>query len=169
MTDSAAALASLSPAQVEGIAQLWRRNRRELVTSFSGTSMLPAIAPGQRVTVQCGVDAAVGDVAVFHLGNQVAVHRVVARGDTWSLTWGDANPLPDEPIAPLRIIGSIRDAPAGPRSFLRALLLRLVASPRTSHERLTRRIRLIHGMRTAWTQGPVFFAGKALRVVLRGK
>ena len=83
--------------------------------------MLPAIAPGQQVTVECGVDPVIGDVAVFRFDSQVGVHRVVACTADWVLTWGDANPLPDEPIAPPRLIGVILgQVPAVPRSLRRA-------------------------------------------------
>lgn len=129
--------------------------------------MQPAIAPGQQVVVECGIEPTVGDVAVFRLDNQVGVHRVVARTEAWLLTWGDANPLPDEPIAPERVIGTIRSVAAAPRSLRRALLLRALAPRSLPIELLTRRVRLVYLLRSTWAQGLVVFTTKALRAVFR--
>src|SRR2546421_6922165 len=129
MTGAAGALQSLSADEIDAVASLWKRQGRQFVTSFNGTSMLPAIAPGQLVTVTCGVEPVVGEVAVFRYSDQVGVHRVVARSSTWLLTWGDNNPLPDEPVAPIRIIGVIRDIPAAPKSLRCSMLLWFLGSP----------------------------------------
>src|SRR4051794_29799971 len=122
MTSAAGALESLSADEIDAVGMFWKRQGRQFVTSFNGTSMLPAIAPGQPVIVTCGIEPAIGDIAVFRYSDQVGVHRVVARTATWFLTWGDNNPLPDEPITPIRIIGAIRDVPAAPKSLRRKLL-----------------------------------------------
>ena len=92
MTDASGGPEQLSADEIDAVGALWKRQGRQFVTSFSGTSMLPAIAPDQLVTVACGVEPVVGDVAVFRYSNQVGVHRVVARSTTWLLTWGDNNP-----------------------------------------------------------------------------
>ena len=160
------ALESISAAELEVIATQWSRERRELVTSFAGSSMLPAIAPGQQVVVKCGVDPQVGDVAVFRFANQVGVHRVVARSSTWLLTWGDANPLPDEPIATSQVFGVIQQR-STLRPMGRALMLWAFASPRESMSRLTERVRFAYRVRAAWAQGPLTFVGKAVRAALR--
>jgi len=164
---AARALDSLSTPELEAISTLWKRERRVLVTSFTGVSMLPAIAPGQEVVVQCGVEPAVGDVAVFHFRDRLAVHRVVPRTATWLLTWGDANPLPDEPIEPIHVLGVIRHGFAPPRSMRRGLLLRFLASPHVPIDLLTRRVRVAYRLRAAWGQGPLMFAKKALRAAFR--
>lgn len=129
--------------------------------------MLPAIAPGQPVSVNCGIEPAVGDIAVFRYSDQVGVHRVAARTAYWILTWGDNNPLPDEPIAPVGVIGVIRDVPAAAQTLRRRLLLRFLGSPRQPIDVLTHRVRLVYRARTAWGQGPLVFAGLLLRVLLR--
>lgn len=167
MTVSIFDLDRLSAAEIDGIATLWKRERRELTTSFSGSSMLPAIAPGQVVLVECGVEPAVGDVVVFRYNNQVGVHRVVARSATWLLTWGDANPLPDDPIAATLVIGTVRKVPPGPRSLRRRLLLALFTMPAAPVETLTHRVQLGYRIRTVWAQGPLVFAGTAWRALLR--
>ena len=167
MTRAADALQSLSAAEIDSIATLWKHERRQLKTSFNGTSMLPAIAPGQQVLVECGIEPAVGDVAVFRYNDQVGVHRVVARTPAWLLTWGDANPLPDEPIALTRVIGAVRNVPPGPHSLYRRLLLGYFTMSAAPVETLTQRIRLGYRIKTVWAQGPLVFAGTALRAILR--
>jgi hypothetical protein len=167
MTGAAGALQSLSADEIDAVGVLWKRQKRQFVTSFSGTSMLPAIAPGQPVTVTCGIEPVVGDIAVFRYSDQVGVHRVVARSAGWVLTWGDNNPLPDEPIVPGRVIGAIREIPAGSPSLRRRLLLGVLGSPRQPIEVLTRRVRLVYRARTVWKQGPLVFSGTLLRALLR--
>lgn len=164
---TAGGLEQLSTAQIDGVATLWKRERRELTTSFSGISMLPAIAPGQPVTVRCGIEPMVGDVAVFRYEDQLGVHRVVARTPAWLLTWGDNNPLPDEPIVPELVIGVICDVAPGPKSLRRRLLLCFLRSPRQPIERLTQRVRRVYRMRSVWGQGPLVFAATSWRALLR--
>lgn len=161
-----APIPSLSAAELEAVFALWRGERHKIVTSFDGTSMLPAIAPEQQVTVECGAKPAVGEVIVFQLGGQVGVHRLVARTAAWLMTWGDANSLPDIPIDPARVVGVVRDVPPARRSLRRALLLRFLASHDTQAEALANRVRRLHGARAAWRRGPLFFAAKALRAFL---
>ena len=160
-------LEALSEDELGVVATLWKREHRKLVTSFKGTSMLPTISPGEQVLVDCGVEPVVGDVVVFRLSNQVGVHRVVVSTGAWLLTWGDANPVPDEPIEPARVIGTIRAA-AAPRSMRRELLLRFLAPSHARIDVVTRRVRLAHRVRAAWRQGPLVFVQKVLRALIRG-
>ena len=166
---TADALASLSAVELGAVAGLWKRERRELLTSFSGTSMQPAIVPGQMVVVECGIEPAVGDVAAFRINERIVVHRVVARSATWLLTWGDANSLPDEPVDPQRVIGAIRNVPAARRSLNRMMLLRFLASPHAEICVLMQRIRLAHRVRSAWAQGPFVLTTKVFRATIRRK
>ena len=109
----------------------------------------------------------VGDVAVFRYSDQVGVHRVVVRTASWFLTWGDNNPLPDEPVTPIRIIGAIRDVPAAPKSLRRKMLLWFLGSPSQPIEVLTQRVRLVYRARTVWKQGPLVFARTLLGALIR--
>ena len=86
-------------------ASMWRAQRREIVASFGGTSMLPAIAPGEALRIVCGAEAAVDDVVLFFRSGRPIVHRVVAitSGGLW--TRGDANVLPDGLVAFESVIG----------------------------------------------------------------
>jgi len=167
MTGAADAVERLSAAEIDAVGVLWKRQRRQFITAFNGTSMLPAIAPGHPVTVTCGVEPAVGEVAVFRHSDQVGVHRVVARSGTWLLTWGDNNPLPDEPIVPGCVIGAIRDVPVPAFPLYRRLLLWFFDSPERPIEVLTRRVRLVYRAKTVWKQGSLAFAGALLRALLR--
>jgi hypothetical protein len=167
VTDTGQALETLSAAELDAVALLWKRERRRLTTSFSGTSMFPAIAPGQTVLVECGLDPAVGDVVVFRFANQLGVHRVAARNASWILPWGDANPLPDEPIEPTHAIGAIRGVRVGRVSARRRLLLQMLAPSSASLSVVTRRVRTAYRVRTLWGKGPLAFAAAAVRALLR--
>jgi hypothetical protein len=160
-------LESHSAAELAAVASLWQREGRELATCFTGTSMLPAIASGQQVIVDCGIEPMVGAVAFFRFDNQLGVHRVVARTASWLLTWGDANPLPDEPIELAQVIGVVRNVAAASRSLQRALLLRFVAPATAPMERVRYRVRLVHRIRSTWRQGPLVFIGTAVGAVVR--
>src|SRR5580704_8364253 len=61
---------SLTAEQLSAVAEIWKRERRELATFFDGTSMMPAIAPGEKVVVMCGVEPVVGDVILFRFDKQ---------------------------------------------------------------------------------------------------
>lgn len=98
----------LTAEQLLSVSALWRTTSRELVTRFNGGSMLPTIRPDQDVTVLCTDDVQSGDVIVVAVGSDVLVHRLVARGESWWLTQGDANRLPDTLIQDQRsIIGRV--------------------------------------------------------------
>ncbi len=167
MTTAAGTFEALSAAEIDAVGVLWKRQGRRFMTSFNGTSMLPSIAPGQPVTVCCGIEPMVGDVAVFRYGDQVGVHRVVLRSDDWLLTWGDNNPLPDDPVLLARLVGTIREVPPARRSLRRSLVLWCLGSPRQTIDALTHRVRLVYRTRAVWKQGPLVFAGTLLRALLR--
>jgi hypothetical protein len=158
---------SLSAAEIDAVGVLWKRQGRRFVTSFNGTSMLPSIAPGQPVTVCCGIEPMIGDVAVFRYSDQVGVHRVVMRADDWLLTWGDNNPLPDDPVPLARVIGTIPGIPLPGQSPRRRLLLWFLGPSRQPIEALTHRVRVVYRTRAVWKQGPLAFASTLLRALLR--
>jgi hypothetical protein len=96
----------LTPDGLMAVASLWKKTKREFIAAFGGSSMLPAIAPGQNVKVRCGEEAAIGDVIVT-VGDAVPiVHRVIAMDplSRWLLTRGDANVFPDIPISDRSLI-----------------------------------------------------------------
>jgi len=91
--------------ELAAIATLWKRERRTFSASFGGVSMLPTIAPGAAVEIVCGDDANAGDVILFLHRGQVVVHRLLEMRGNWMLTRGDANPIPDLPVAREALIG----------------------------------------------------------------
>ena len=145
----------LSAAQLRVVAAQWRRERRVVETRFSGASMLPAIKPGQMVTLECGREPPTGEVAVFVLENQLGVHRIVARTAAVLLPWGDANPLPDDPIEPAQVIGTLAGVASRRASVTRWLLLKLWLNPqRLSPVTLRQRVRRLHNRREIVAAGP---------------
>lgn len=90
----------LGMAELSAVAQLWKRERRELLCRFGGTSMSPAIAHQAEVRLLCGAPSvARGDVVAFLDEGRVIVHRVVAALPGGGLlTRGDARLLPDRPL-----------------------------------------------------------------------
>jgi hypothetical protein len=91
--------------ELAAIATLWKRERRTFTASFGGVSMLPTIAPGAPLEIVCGDDASPGDVILFLHRGQVVVHRLLATRGEWMLTRGDANAVPDLPIAREALVG----------------------------------------------------------------
>lgn len=95
-----------------------------------GNSMLPAIRPGDVLSVETG-PAAIGDVVVFNQAGHLCAHRLLAVVDSQAITRGDANQRLDLPFACKEILGrvtslerngkTIRDLTYRP---LRSLLIR---------------------------------------------
>lgn len=144
-------------AELRAIAEIWKRQRRELVAAFGGGSMLPAIAPGQPLRLRCGEAFATGDVIAFVIEEQMAVHRVIARGDGWILTRGDARVLPDPPLTELdRVVGRVvslvdggvdRAVPSPRPSFIAAIVQRILLTKAADAAVITRRMTLLRRLR----------------------
>jgi hypothetical protein len=98
--------------RLAAVATLWRREGKRFTASFGGTSMLPTIAPGQAVDVECApFEPARGNVIAFVRGNQVIVHRVVVLRGSRIITRGDANRVVDLPVDAGSILGRVVDVP----------------------------------------------------------
>jgi hypothetical protein len=103
---------AFSAEQLASVAALWRSTGRVLTTSFQGASMLPTIAPGQRVVVRCDANVKPGDIVAVLRGPELIVHRLVAvsRSRRWWLFKGDANRFCDIPITSVgAILGRIEE------------------------------------------------------------
>ncbi|GAA0924117.1 hypothetical protein GCM10009558_036260 [Virgisporangium aurantiacum] len=86
-------------------AALRRTGRAQVFVT--GTSMLPTIQPGTRVTITARPFEAVrtGDVVAFALGPDIFVHRVVDRDRNRLVTLGDNMPLLDPPVHAQAFLG----------------------------------------------------------------
>ena len=93
--------------ELAAIADLWKRSHREISTRFGGVSMVPTIPPGTSVRITCGGAASPGDVLVFFHRGEIVVHRLLRENGQWILTRGDANPIPDHPVATAGLIGRV--------------------------------------------------------------
>jgi hypothetical protein len=102
--------------EILAVASIWRATRREVITSFKGTSMLPTIAPGVEVVLDCGREWQVGDIIAFQDSGHLGVHRIMAASPDrrWVLTRGDRRIAPDDPFeAGDAVIGVITRVRAG--------------------------------------------------------
>ena len=79
--------------------------------------MLPAIRPGDIVTIRSGLptEASTGDVVLFMREGRFFVHRVVGRGVAGLVTKGDAIPAEDPPVQPHEFLGFVISTLRGPR------------------------------------------------------
>lgn len=75
----------------------------------AGSSMLPAIRPGDLVTVRRGApaEARAGDVILFHRDGRFFTHRVVSRQGESLVTRGDAVAALDPPVQPGEFLGIV--------------------------------------------------------------
>ena len=120
------------------IAELLRGGESAEFTAF-GTSMTPAICPGDMITVTpLDADRAeVGDVVVFERHSQLVAHRVISLAPL--KTQGDALTLPDENIEPTALIGRVARVGHAPRRYLRRRLFEMAQSVCLSFMGLVRR------------------------------
>jgi hypothetical protein len=165
MTPTPKAVVGPSARELEAISHLWRDERRTLVMAFTGTSMMPNIAPGEPVSVECGLSPEIGDVVMFLRDNQIGVHRLVARCCGALITWGDANPLPDVPVEPASVVGTIRSVPPVPASLYRTAILSWIGTEELI--KVQRRLQFAYRLHGALAAGPVGFVQKIRRVLLR--
>ena len=85
------------------------RSVGELRLRVTGSSMLPAVRPGDVLTVRrCAIDEATrGDIILFTRGRRLFAHRVVACPEGGLVTQGDGIPLPDSPVGPAEFLGKV--------------------------------------------------------------
>src|SRR5579859_8146337 len=116
-------------------AQAWRdaacaliiealRDDHVVTMRAQGTSMLPAIWPGDRLTIRPAGAArpAVGEIALTIWPGGLRAHRVIARSEQGVITRGDALETADPLIANAAILGTValcNGVPLGNRTALR--------------------------------------------------
>ena len=98
----------------------------EVVRSFGtlalrvcGTSMLPAIRPGDRLTVRrCAIgDVRIGDVVLALRERRLIAHRVISHLGQSLLTCGDAVAEPDTPVSEAELLGKVSRVLRGGKSL----------------------------------------------------
>jgi hypothetical protein len=88
--------------------------------SATGASMLPALWPGDLMTVQSAgiADIGLGEIVLFRLNRSLCLHRVVQNTGGSLITRGDSVPDPDPPVQPSAILGRLVAVQRGRRSFV---------------------------------------------------
>src|SRR5450759_2527605 len=73
----------------------------------TGASMLPALWPGDLMTIQSAGIAAIGpgEIVLFRLNRSLCLHRAVQNTGGCLITRGDSVPDPDPPVQPSEILG----------------------------------------------------------------
>lgn len=83
-------------------------------------SMQPALNVDDLVFVTRAADVQVGDVVVYQQGDALVIHRVVALDGASVTTQGDANNIPDAPVALDSVKGKLVGRIAGAGALVRA-------------------------------------------------
>lgn len=103
--------AALDPTEVtkNELAAEVLQSYRELRLRVHGSSMLPAIWPGDILSIHpCGIaEAGPGDIVLFVQHGRLFAHRVVSRLGECLVTQGDGVPEPDAPVKPDELIGRV--------------------------------------------------------------
>jgi len=91
-----------------------------------GTSMLPAIWPGDvlRIEHKPAQEIVPGDIVLVARGNRLFVHRLIEKHNSQWITRGDSLPQNDAPIAEAQVLGKI--------SLIHRKTGSIVQSPRVS-------------------------------------
>ena len=100
------------------------RAGREIRLRVTGTSMLPAVRPGDVLRVRPRTSAEVGQIAMFERDGRLFAHRVIAQigshGRLQLITRGDALAVCDPPVSADEMLGEVatiirdgRSVPAG--------------------------------------------------------
>ncbi|MDE5984392.1 MAG: signal peptidase I [Eubacterium sp.] len=70
-------------------------------------SMEPSISVDDMVLVREGGSYQVGDVIVYEADGMMITHRIYSKEDDTIVTWGDANPVADNPISIQQVKGTV--------------------------------------------------------------
>lgn len=93
------------------------RTSGSLRMRVAGSSMLPAIRPGDIVTVRRAspAEASRGDVVLFVRDGRFFTHRVIERRGSSMVTRGDAVAVEDPPVHPNEFLGIVISTQRGHR------------------------------------------------------
>ena len=103
------------------------RSYGELRLRVTGSSMLPAIWPGDVLSIRhCApAEVTIGDIALFIRGGRLFAHRVVAHSAECLVTRGDGMTDPDPPVSETELVGCVSHVDRGGRTFRPAMKLSL--------------------------------------------
>jgi hypothetical protein len=107
-----------------GLAAEILRHRGSVRLKAWGTSMLPSVWPGDRLTIQSAAydDVVPGDIVLVLCNNRFFVHRLVERRRgqdcLWWITKGDAMPHNDPPAAAFELLGRVASIRRANRIFV---------------------------------------------------
>ena len=88
-----------------------------------GSSMLPAILPGDSLIIRRDTEASIslGDIVVYAKSNRLFAHRVIGKtvkeGRACLLTLGDSLSHTDPPVFAHELLGQVTSIIRGPRRF----------------------------------------------------
>jgi signal peptidase len=101
------------------------RSFGELRLRVTGSSMLPAVRPGDVLLIRhCSIEEPdLGDVVLFTRQRRLFAHRVVSRSSACLVTQGDAIAAPDPAVSASELLGKVvgvqrRGMPVSNRSKL---------------------------------------------------
>jgi len=126
------------------------RSVGELRLRVTGTSMLPAVWPGDELTIRRDSADAVrpGRIVLVARDGRLCVHRVVTAGNGLVTTRGDALSGPDAPATPGQVLGSLVSIQRGSARLIPCSRVSLVARL-LRHSDLCRSLLLrLHALRT---------------------
>lgn len=101
------------------------RSHGRLRLAVTGSSMLPAVRPGDVLMIRaCDPAAAcIGDIVAYTRDGRLFVHRVVGRAGAAFITQGDALPFADPPVAAGELLGRVIKVVRRGRAFRPTTLL----------------------------------------------
>jgi len=81
----------------------------EVRLRLTGTSMLPAMRPGDVVTVRrCNIaELQPGQIVLFHRDSRVVAHRVLRKLQDGLIVRGDSVPFRDAPLKAFEVVGHV--------------------------------------------------------------
>jgi signal peptidase I len=137
------------------------RNSGQARLRVNGASMLPAVWPGDVVTVQhCNPGELLpGQIVVFRRDDLLIVHRITSNSGDHLVTRGDARPINDPPVNAAQILGRVASIhrngrSVNPEQSIWQLAVSSVLRCSDFSTRLTlalsRRLRLIREMQSLW-------------------
>ncbi|GEM_PF-3053928 len=112
-----------------------------------GTSMLPALRPGDVLVVRGGSEhPAVNEIVLFLRYGRLFAHRVLRKIGADLITRGDALPDPDPPVRAAELLGVVvavirdgsRQLPAGPPSIAQRMAAAAMRRSNTVHRLVLR-------------------------------